>query len=47
MSYSWFYYEDMPVSEIASALKLSEGNVKMRLSRARAMLKLELLKKGI
>lgn len=37
-----FYYEDMPVSEIASALKLSEGNVKMRLSRARAMLKLEL-----
>lgn len=33
------YFEDMSVSEIALALKISEANVKMRLSRGRAMLK--------
>ena len=34
-----FYYEDYSVQEIASILKLSESNVKVRLSRGRAMLK--------
>ncbi len=37
-----FYYEDMSVSEIAKTLKLTEGAVKMRLSRARNLLKLNL-----
>ena len=37
-----FYYEDYSVSEIAEILKLSESNVKTRLSRARAMLKTSL-----
>ena len=37
-----FYYEDYSVSEIAKILKLSESNVKTRLSRARAMLKTSL-----
>lgn len=39
------YYEEYSVHEIASALKLSESNVKVRLSRARGMLK-EQLKEG-
>lgn len=34
-----FYYEDYSVREIAGILKLSEGNVKVRLSRARSLLK--------
>lgn len=37
-----YYYEDYAVSEIAEILKLSESNVKTRLSRGRAMLKKEL-----
>jgi RNA polymerase sigma-70 factor (ECF subfamily) len=31
-----FYFEDMPITEIASLLKLEPGAVKMRLSRGRA-----------
>ncbi len=34
-----FYYEDYAVREIADILKLSEGNVKVRLSRGRCLLK--------
>ena len=34
-----FYYEDYSVKEIAGVLKLSESNVKIRLSRGRGMLK--------
>lgn len=34
-----FYYEDMSVREIAEVLRVSEGNVKMRLSRGRKLLK--------
>ncbi len=34
-----FYYEDYSVREIAGILKLSEGNIKVRLSRARSLLK--------
>ena len=34
-----FYYEDYSVREIAEILKISEANVKTRLSRARAMLR--------
>lgn len=34
-----FYYEDYAVSEIASILRLSESNVKVRLLRARKLLK--------
>lgn len=37
-----FYYEDCPVREIADILKISESNVKVRLSRARALLKEQL-----
>ena len=37
-----YYYEDYAVSEIADILKLSESNVKTRLSRGRAMLRKEL-----
>lgn len=33
------YYEDYSIKEIASILNLTESNVKVRLSRARAMLK--------
>ena len=38
-----YYYEDYAVSEIADILKLSESNVKTRLSRGRSMLR-EVLK---
>lgn len=38
-----FYYEDYTVHEIAEILNLSESNVKVRLSRGRALLK-EVLK---
>lgn len=34
-----FYYEDYTVHEIADILKISESNVKVRLSRGRVMLK--------
>lgn len=34
-----FYYEDYTVSEIADILKLSQSNVKVRLSRGREMLR--------
>lgn len=34
-----FYYEDYTVREIADILKLSESNVKVRLSRARSLLR--------
>ena len=34
-----FYYEDYSVKEISEILKLSQSNVKVRLSRARALLK--------
>ena len=37
-----YYYEGYAVSEIADILKLSESNVKTRLSRGRAMLRKEL-----
>lgn len=39
-----FYFEDMPVSEIAKAFELSEANVRMLLTRARRKLK-EILEK--
>lgn len=34
-----FYYEDYSVKEISDILRLSESNVKVRLSRGRALLK--------
>ncbi|MDO4169720.1 MAG: RNA polymerase sigma factor [Lachnospiraceae bacterium] len=34
-----FYYEDYSIREIAGILKLSESNVKVRLSRGRSLLK--------
>ena len=34
-----FYYEDYTVREIADILKISESNVKVRLSRGRSLLK--------
>ena len=34
-----FYYEDYSVNEIADILKISAGNVKVRLSRGRLLLK--------
>ena len=37
-----FYYEDYPIAEIAKILNLSQSNVKVRLSRGRAMLKNQL-----
>ena len=37
-----FYYEDYSIKEIADILKLSESNVKIRLTRGRAMLKEQL-----
>lgn len=40
-----FYYEDYSVKEIAGILKTTESNIKVRLSRGRAMLK-ESLKEG-
>lgn len=39
-----FYYEDMSISDIANALELKEGNVRMLLTRARRRLK-EILEK--
>ena len=40
-----FYYEDYSVKEIARILKISESNIKVRLSRGRALLK-DALKEG-
>lgn len=37
-----YYYYDYSVSQIASTLKISESNVKVRLKRGRDALKLEL-----
>ncbi len=34
-----FYYEEYAIREIAKVLRLSESNVKVRLSRGRSMLK--------
>ena len=34
-----FYYEDYTVHEIADILRITESNVKVRLSRGRGMLK--------
>ena len=34
-----FYYEELSVKEISDVLKISEGNVKMRLSRGRNLLR--------
>ena len=34
-----FYYEDYAIREIADILKISESNVKVRLSRGRSLLK--------
>ena len=39
-----FYYEDLPISEIADILSLSPGAVKTRLSRARVLLRMRLEK---
>lgn len=37
-----YYYEDYPVQEISKILQISESAVKMRLSRGRQLLKVEL-----
>ncbi len=37
-----YYYEDMPIKEIAAILGETEANIKKRLSRARQKLRLEL-----
>ena len=34
-----FYYEDYTIREIARILRLTEGNIKVRLSRARSLLR--------
>ena len=34
-----YYYEDLPVKEIARILRITEGSVKMRLSRGRGFLR--------
>ena len=41
-----FYYDDMPTKQIAAILKISEGTVKSRLSRAREKLA-ELMKEVV
>ena len=38
-----FYYEDLPVREVAELLRITESAVTTRLSRARQMLKSELM----
>ncbi len=34
-----FYYEDMSIKEISSVMRISESNIKVRLSRGRKLLK--------
>jgi RNA polymerase sigma-70 factor (ECF subfamily) len=34
-----YYYEDMPIKEVAKILRISEASVKMRLSRSRSLLR--------
>lgn len=41
-----FYYEELSVAQIAQLLKMREGTVKTRLSRARALLRRNLLEGG-
>lgn len=41
-----FYYEELPVKEIAAALGISQGAVKARLSRARKQLRASLTEGG-
>lgn len=41
-----FYYEELSVAQIAQLLKMREGAVKTRLSRARALLRRNLLEGG-
>ena len=41
-----FYYEELSVSQIAQMLKVREGAVKTRLSRARAILRRNMLEGG-
>ncbi len=42
-----FYYEDYSVRQIAGILELTESNVTTRLSRARAMLRAELVEERV
>ncbi|WP_180951165.1 sigma-70 family RNA polymerase sigma factor [Marasmitruncus massiliensis] len=42
-----YYFDEMPVKEIANALKVSECNVRARLSRGRKLLKEALSAKGM
>lgn len=37
-----FYWEELPIADIAVVLEIAEGTVKSRLGRARAMLKLQI-----
>ena len=41
-----FYFADMTVADIASALHIPSGTVKSRLSRSRSLIKKELEEKG-
>ncbi len=41
-----FYYEELPVAQIAQLLKVREGAIKTRLSRARAILRRNILEGG-
>ena len=43
---SLFYFEERPVAEIARILRLPEGTVKTHLSRARAALRREWLRRA-
>lgn len=42
-----FYYEELSIKQIGQILNLSEGNVKVRLNRARKKLKVMLEKEGV
>lgn len=41
-----FYYEELSVAEIAKVLRLSQGSVKTRLSRARKLLREQISERG-